>query len=106
MVAACAFLVAGCAGMTPEARSLLQQPVSCENVAADKHTLEDSRPSGGGRVLQGLQGIAPPMIALSVLRDIFWGEPYRSVYLDHWRVAFGSYTNQINARQAELDACR
>jgi hypothetical protein len=83
---------------------MLQQPVSCGDVAAAKQTLEDGRASGGIRFLQGLQGLLPPMIVLSLLRDIV-GKPYRSIWLDHYRVAFGSYNNQIDARKAELDAC-
>ena len=105
LVMVCAFVISGCAGMTPEARLMLQGPVSCENVAADKQTLEDSHGNGRWRLGQGIQGIAPPMVVLSLLRDIFWRKPYRSIYLDHWRVAFGSYNNQIDARKAELDAC-
>ena len=45
------------------------------------------------------------MVALSLLRDIFIGWPYRSIYLDHWRVAFGSYNTRIDTRVAELDSC-
>jgi len=44
------------------------------------------------------------MIVLSLLRDVI-GKPYRSIYLDHWRVAFGSFNKQIEGRMAELDAC-
>jgi hypothetical protein len=90
--------------MTPEARSMLQQPVSCEDVAGSKQTLEESRADGWWRAFQGLQGLLPPMIVLSLLRDIV-GKPYRSIWLDHYRVAFGSYNDQIDARKAELDAC-
>jgi hypothetical protein len=41
---------------------------------------------------------------LSLLRDII-GKPYRSIYLDHWRVAFGSYSEKIDVRVGELEAC-
>jgi hypothetical protein len=98
-------LAVGCAGMTPEARQLLQQPATCERAAEDTQTLQASRAGGMKRVAQGFQGIAPPMIVLSGLRDIFIGKPYRSIYLDHWRVAFGSYNRQIDARVKELEAC-
>ncbi len=86
--------------MSPEARLILQQPMSCEQSVGE---LQESRASGGKRFMQGLQGIAPPMVALSLLRDIFIGEPYRSIYLDHWRVAFGSYNEKIDARVAALE---
>ena len=46
------------------------------------------------------------MVVLSLLRDIFIGKPYRSIYLDHWRVAFGSYNRQIDERVRELNGCR
>ena len=47
----------------------------------------------------------PPMIVLSLIRDII-GKPYRSIYLDHWRVAFGSWNNRIDERVAELNECQ
>ncbi len=105
MLTACALFATGCAGMSPEARLILQQPASCEQAQQDMEELQDSRASGGKRVVQGFQGILPPLVVLSLLRDIFIGEPYRSIYLDHWRVAFGSYNNQIDARVEELQAC-
>ena len=97
-------LASGCAGMNLDAREMLQQPGNCDNPQGDIEILEASRPSGGKRFLQGLQGIMPPMIVLSLLRDIV-GKPYRSIYLDHWRVAFGSYTRQIDERVSELNGC-
>ena len=100
----CLLVGTGCAGINADARLLLQQPASCEKPATDKSTLEDSRASGGKRFVQGMQGIMPPMIVLSLLRDIY-GKPYRSIYLDHWRVAFGSYNKQIDQRVSELEAC-
>ena len=105
MFTACALLTAGCAGMHADARQILQQPANCGQAQLDIQTLEASRPSGGKRFVQGVQGIAPPMVALSLLRDIFIGRPYRSVYLDHWRVAFGSYNTRIDTRVAELQSC-
>ncbi len=104
MLAAFALFASGCAGMNADARHTLQQPMSCDQ---DTQELEASRANGMWRFTQGLQGIAPPLAALSLLRDIFVGRPYRSVYLDHWRVAFGSYNEKIDARVAELQAsCR
>ena len=44
------------------------------------------------------------MIVLSLLRDVI-GIPYRSIYLDHWRVAFGTYNHSIDHRVIELRAC-
>ncbi len=105
-LAAFALLISGCAGITPDARQMLQEPATCENPQRDIRTLEEGRASGGTRVVQGVQGLAPPMIVLSVLRDIFYGKPFRSVYLDHWRIAFGSYNNKIDASVQELRACR
>ncbi len=101
MLVACAVFASGCAGMNPDARLLLQQPANCEQTQQDIETLEASRAGGGKRIVQGLQGILPPMIVLSLLRDVI-GKPYRSIYLDHWRVAFGSYNNKIDARVTEL----
>jgi hypothetical protein len=101
----CVMALSGCAGMNADARSLLQQPVSCENAQGNIETLEASRPSGGKRFLQFFQGIMPPMIVISVLRDVFYGKPYRSIYLDHWRVSFGSYNGKIDERVAQLKEC-
>ncbi len=106
LLAACALLATGCAGMNPDARQMLQEPVECGNAQRDIQVLEESRPGGFKRFTQGLQGIAPPMVVLSLLRDIFIGKPYRSIYLDHWRVAFGSYNRKIEERVEELNACR
>lgn len=98
-------LAAGCAGMNPEARKMLQEPMSCANSQVDIQLLEDHRPGAFKRVTQGLQAVAPPMIVLSLLRDIFIGKPYRSIYLDHWRVAFGTYDHAIDHRVSELRTC-
>ncbi len=102
LLAACALLVSGCAGMNLDAREILQQPPEC---GQSTEQLEASHGSGMWRLGQGLQAIMPPMILLSVLRDSFIGKPYRSVYLDHWRVAFGSYNRKIDARVDYLQAC-
>ncbi len=105
MLAACGLIASGCAGMHVDARQLLQEPLDCANAQQDIQVLEDSRPGGFKRLTQGLQALAPPMIVLSLLRDIFIGKPYRSIYLDHWRVAFGSYNRQVDARVGELRSC-
>ena len=97
-------LATGCAGMNPDARKMLQEPASCANPQPDIQLLEEHRPGAFKRVTQGLQAVAPPMIALSLLRDII-GWPYRSIYLDHWRVAFGTYDHAIDHRVSELRAC-
>ncbi len=102
MLAACALFAAGCAGMNLDARQTLQAPAEC---GQSVEVLEASRANGFKRFTQGLQGILPPMIVLSVLRDLLIGEPYRSVYLDHWRVAFGSYNGKIDQRVEYLGAC-
>ena len=48
----------------------------------DIRTLEDAGQGGLTRFSQFLQAVAPPMIILSVFRDIFIGKPYRSIYID------------------------
>jgi len=90
--------------MHPDARKLLQEPADCANAQQDIQVLEDSRPGRFKRVTQGLQAVAPPMIVLSLLRDIV-GIPYRSIYLDHWRVAFGTYDHAIDHRVEKLHEC-
>jgi hypothetical protein len=96
---------AGCAGIEPEAREMLWHPPSCENATAKIETLEANRAGGFKRFTQGVQGLAPPMVVLSTLRDIFWGKPFRSIYLDHWRIAFGGYNREINHRVHDLKKC-
>ena len=103
--AALALLSSGCTGISPEGRQMIQEPLACANAQEGIRVLEADRAGAGLRVAQGLQGIMPPMIVLSGLRDIFIGEPFRSVYLDHWRIAFGSYNRRIDARLAELQTC-
>ncbi len=85
---------------------MLQDPPNCTAASRDIQTLEDARQGGLTRFSQFLQAVAPPMIILSLLRDIFIGKPYRSIYLDHWRVSFGSYNRQIDERVGDLNACR
>lgn len=104
VVAAIALTSVGCAGMDPGARKILYAPENCDNPQADIQLLEDSRPGGFKRVTQGLQAVMPPMIVLSLLRDIV-GIPYRSIYLDHWRVAFGTYNHKIDHRVDDLQEC-
>ena len=100
----CVLASYGCAGMHADARKMLQEPMNCANPPGDIQILEDSRPGAFKRVTQGLQAVMPPMIVLSLLRDIV-GIPYRSIYLDHWRVAFGIYDHSIDHRVSELKAC-
>ena len=95
---------AGCAGISPESRSLLQQPPSCENSEASIRRLREDHAGAMERVAHGLQGVMPPAVLVSLLRDVY-GKPFRSIYLDHWRVAFGSYNEQIDQRVAALDRC-
>ena len=104
LFAAYALFTTGCVGMDPGARNILQDPASCAEAREDIRALQGSRAGGFKRFTQGLQGIMPPMVVLSLLRDIY-GKPYRSIYLDHWRVAFGSYNNKIDARVRKLQAC-
>ncbi len=100
-----ALFASGCAGISHEARQLIQQPADCADAQANIDVLKENRAGAGKRVVQGVQGIAPPMAALGILRDIFIGKPFRSVYLDHWRIAFGSYNGRIDERVSELEAC-
>ena len=104
ILSVCALLSAGCIGIDPDARQVLWEPVNCADADQDIPTLEAARPDGVTRFTQGLQAIAPPMVVLSLLRDVY-GKPFRSVYLDHWRIAFGSYTDRIDERVADLRRC-
>ena len=103
-VAAAAALCVGCAGISPEGRRMLQESPSCDNAQASVELLQADRAGAGLRVVQGAQCFMPPLVVLSVLRDIY-GKPFRSIYLDHWRIAFGSYNRQIDERITELKAC-
>lgn len=96
---------AGCAGISAQSRQMLQEPASCENAGQDIQTLQQDRAGALERVGQGLQGILPPAVVISLLRDAY-GKPFRSIYLDHWRIAFGSYNGRIDARVRELQECR
>ena len=101
----CAVFLSGCVGINPDARGLLQKPPDCAQSAEQIQTLEGARGGGVLRFTHFLQSLAPPMVALSLLRDIFYGKPYRSIYLDHWRVWTGSYNRKIDARVNELHSC-
>ncbi len=101
----CAVFLSGCVGINPDARVVLQEPPDCAQSAEQIQTLEEARAGGVFRFTQFLQAIAPPMVVLSLLRDIFYGKPYRSIYLDHWRVWTGSYNRKIEVRVNELHSC-
>ena len=105
LLLACAVLLSGCVGINPDARVLLQEPPDCAQSAEQIQTLEDARAGGFKRFTRFLQSLAPPMVVLSLLRDAFYGKPYRSIYLDHWRVWTGSYNRKIDARVNELHSC-
>ena len=105
ILSVCVLLTAGCVGIDPDARQVLWEPVNCADAGQDIPTLESSRQDGVTRLTHGLQGIMPPLVVISLLRDAFYGKPHRSIYLDHWRVAFGSYNNRIEERVAELRRC-
>ena len=94
----------GCVGISPQSRQMLQQPVSCQDAQRSIRTLQQDRAGGLERVAHGLQGIMPPAVIVSLLRDAY-GKPFRSIYLDHWRVAFGSYNERIDERITELEKC-
>ncbi len=100
----CTIFLSGCVGINPKARMELQGPPDCAESAEQIQTLEEARAGGVFRFTQFLQALAPPMVALSLLRDIY-GKPYRSSYLDHWRVWTGSYNRKIDARVNELHSC-
>ena len=88
--------------MNADARQILQQPPEC---GQSVEQLQASRGGAFWRLGHGLQAILPPMILASLLRDAFIARPYRSIYLDHWRVAFGSYNGRIDRRVEYLEAC-
>jgi hypothetical protein len=104
VVAGLALLNTACAGISAEARSNIQEPVMCADAPAQIDLLQENRAKPGLRVVQGVQALAPPMVVLSLLRDVY-GKPFRSIYLDHWRIAFGSYNRRIDERVSELQAC-
>ena len=104
IVVTLALLVSGCAGMDPETRATLQEAPTCPPRIDEISLLLQNKPVGWWRIFQGVQAVAPPLAALSLLRDVI-GKPYRSIYLDHWRVAFGSYNEQIDQRVRLLNKC-
>ncbi len=101
----CTIFLSGCVGINPKARMELQEPPDCAESAEQIQTLEDARAGGVHRVLHFVQSFAPPMVAISLLRDIY-GKPFRSIYLDHWRIWTGSYNRKIDARVTELHSCQ
>ncbi len=56
LMAAIALFAAGCAGIDPGARKMLQEPPNCAGASQDIRTLEDARQGGFKRFTQGLQG--------------------------------------------------
>jgi hypothetical protein len=97
---AVALLLAGCAGISPQAKRLLAEPSSCIAPQTDIGLLEHSRRGGGLRFLQAMHGILPPVALVSLVRSLLGMPP--GMYADHWRVATGRYNTKIDARIIEI----
>jgi hypothetical protein len=100
IVALCAFALTACVGISPETKMKISQPVNCSSGSADISYLESEHASGGKRLLQGLFGIMPPSIIISLFRAA--AKNPEGMYLDHWKVASGSYNEQMVDRVASI----
>jgi hypothetical protein len=93
-------LASGCVSIPERTKHELESPVSCENVDLQMARLARDHAAPGNRFVAGFQGIFPLSVVISLIRDVL-AKP-RGIYLDHWRVAFGSYNDKIEARMDEL----
>jgi hypothetical protein len=100
VAAVCTLLMTGCAGISGPAKERLDAPVDCGQAQADTQLMKESKASGVWRITQGFQGILPPIVVISLIRGAL-GKP-RGMYVDHWKVAFGSYNQQIDEKLAAL----
>ncbi len=98
--ALCAFALSACVGISPETKMKISEPVKCSSGSADISYLDSEHASGGKRFLQGLFGIMPPSIVISIFRAA--ARSPEGMYLDHWRVASGSYNQQMNDKVASI----
>ena len=97
-------LVTGCASIPERTKRELASPIHCDDVDLQIARLSRDHAAPAQRFWAGLQGVFPLTVVVSLVRDLL-GKP-RGIYLDHWRVAFGSYNEKIEGRMDALqDAC-
>lgn len=97
-------LCLGCVSIPERTRSELEKSVHCDDVDLQMARLSRDHAAPGQRFIAGLQGLFPISVVVSLVRSAV-GRP-RGMYLDHWRVAFGSYNQRIEDRMDALqDAC-
>ena len=101
VAALCAILMSGCAGISEPTKQILKDSINCAQASSDRETLEADKAGALWRFAQGLQGIAPPMVVISLIRGAFNSPP--GLYLDHWRVASGTYNERIDDRVEAID---
>lgn len=96
-----AFVLAGtgCASIPERTKHELEQPLDCEHLDLQVARLSRDHAAPGQRLIAGIQGVFPLSVVISLVRDVL-GKP-RGIYMDHWRVAFGTYNERIEHR---LDA--
>ena len=101
VVALCAlYSLTACVGISPETKMKISEPVNCSSGYEDISYLKSEHASGGKRLVQGLLGIMPPSIIISLFRSAA-RRPER-MYLDHWTVASGSYNEQMEDKIASI----
>ena len=96
VVVLCAVALVACVGITPETKMTISQPVDCSLAFEDIAHLENAHASIGKRFFQGLMGVMPPSIIVSLFRAA--ARAPEGMYLDHWRVATGSYNEQMDEK--------
>ncbi len=89
-----------CASIPERTKRELAAPIECEDLDLQMARLSRDHSAPMQRFVAGVQGILPPAVVISLVRDLL-GKP-RGIYVDHWRVAFGSYNEKIEGRMDQL----
>ncbi len=100
VVALCAVALIACVGITPETKMKISQPVDCSSAFEDIAHLENAHAGGGKRIFQGLMGVMPPSIIVSLFRAA--ARAPEGMYLDHWSVAWGTYNEKMDDKIASI----
>ncbi len=90
-------LIGGCAAISEQTKSKLQNPSDCSRAEQDIEILEVEIASVGKRVVSGVRSIMPTGMIIGLLK----GD-----YKDGVRIAIGKYNKDIEAKIKEIkDAC-
>ena len=86
-------LLAGCTGMSQEAKTIKKQPVNCATAKGDIKILENEKASVTTQAVSGVASVMPSGMAMGILTG---------TSRDRASVATGSYNRRLDEKIAEI----